>query len=170
MKCLFCGKEAKKTKKDYQYVESSLDNVVLSGINVYECCGEVMPEIKNVEKLHKLIALAIVKKSSLLSGKEFRFIRKQMLLKEKEIAAILGVSPVSVSRWEKENAKIGASNDRLIRMLYIQSVEENNNKVFCGIVNGLATIKQSAKQSKISIGQKELMRSTSAREELFACV
>lgn len=169
MKCLICDKEAIKVKKDYKYIESGLDNVVLSGINVYECCGEVMPEIKNVEKLHKLIALAIVKKSSLLSGKEFRFIRKQMMLKEKEIAAILGVSPVSVSRWEKSNAKIGASNDRLIRMLYIQSVEENNKMVFCDILGSLAKIKQSAKRSKISIGQKELKGSISGIEGHLVC-
>ena len=169
MKCSSCGKEAKKVKKDYQYIESGLDNVVLSGVNVYECCGEVMPEIKNIEKLHRLIALAIVKKSNLLSGKEFRFIRKQMLLKGKDIAAILGVTPVSVSRWEKENAQIGASNDRLIRMLYIQSVEESNKKVFCGIIDGLAAIKQSRKQSKIFIGQEDLKRPLSAIEGLFVC-
>jgi transcriptional regulator with XRE-family HTH domain len=92
-----------------------------------------------------------------------------MQLQGKDIASILGVSPVSVSRWEKENAKIGASNDRLIRMLYIQSVEESNKKVFCGILNGLAAIKQSAKPSKISIGQKELSKPISAIEGLFAC-
>lgn len=114
-----------------------------------------MPEIKNIEKLHRLIALAIVRKTSLLRGKEFRFIRKQMQLQGKDIASILGVSPVSVSRWEKENARIGASNDRLMRMLYIQSVEETNKKVFCGILNVLATIRQSAKPTKISIGQKD---------------
>lgn len=169
MKCSFCGKEAKKTKKNYQYVESGLDNVVLPGITVYECCGEAMPEIKKIEKLHRLIALAIVRKTSLLSGKEFRFIRKQMQLQGKDIASILGVSPVSVSRWEQENAKIGASNDRLMRMLYIQSVEEADKKVFCGILTGLATIKQSAKPTIISIGQKDLTKPISTIEGLFAC-
>lgn len=150
-------------------MESGLDNVVLSGITVYECCGEVMPEIKNIEKLHRLIALAIVRKTSLLRGKEFRFIRKQMQLQGKDIASILGVCPVSVSRWEKENARIGASNDRLMRMLYIQSVEETNKKVFCGILNVLATIRQSAKPTKISIGQKDLTKPISTIEGLFAC-
>jgi len=171
MKCPRCGKETVKTKTNYKYVESGLDNVVLSGINVYKCsCGEVMPEIRSVEKLHKLIALAIVKKDSLLSGKEFRFLRKQMMLKGKNIASILGVDPVTVSRWEQSNERIGVSNDRLIRMLYIQAIEEEHNKILCGLVEGFPMIKRSVKHSKISIAYNRLMRPTMELEKQFACV
>lgn len=171
MKCLMCGKEAVRAKANYKYVESGLDNVVLSGVNVYKCsCGEVMPEIKNAEKLHELIALAIIKKFSLLSGKEFRFLRKQMMLKGKNIASILGVDPVTVSRWEQSNAKIGVPNDRLIRMLYLQTIEEKHKKTLCGLVEGFPLIKRSVKHAKISIAYDKLMRPTMELEKQFACV
>ncbi len=152
MKCPICGRQTKKTKKDYMYVESGLDNVVLAGINVFECeCGESFPEIKNIRAVHKNIALAIVRKPGFLSGKEFRFVRKQMGLKEIEIAQLLGVTPVSVSRWERSNAPIGVSNDRLIRMLYVQQVEEETNQVLRGIVESIKSIKEHKKETVITI-------------------
>ena len=57
MKCPICGKQMKKQKGEYRYTESGLDNVVLTGVTMYKCaCGETMPELKNVEHIHRAIA------------------------------------------------------------------------------------------------------------------
>src|SRR4030067_2655170 len=130
MKCNVCGKEMKTIRKDYKYVESGLDNVILTGIQMHQCeCGEEMPLIKNIEKLNRLIANALVKKSVSLNGREFRFIRKQMGFKAKEIARLIGVNPVSVSRWETSSEKIGLSSDKLLRMLYMQKLQEQTDNI-----------------------------------------
>ncbi|MFO0754630.1 MAG: YgiT-type zinc finger protein, partial [Thermodesulfovibrionales bacterium] len=70
MKCPECGKTMKSVSGTYQYVESGLDNVILTGVPLHKCpCGEVMPEIRNVEGLHRVIADALVKKETPLSGR-----------------------------------------------------------------------------------------------------
>lgn len=157
MKCPICGQEMKKNRKDYKYEESGLNNIILTGIEVHECkCGEEIPEIKNIEKINRFIANALVIKNAPLNGKEFRFVRKQMDFKEKDIASLLGVSPVSVSRWENSNAKIGLSNDKLIRLLYTQTLEEQYNKVFKGTIESIQSIKRDGKQKLIKISGESL--------------
>ena len=149
MKCI-CGEPLKKQKKDYHYTESGLDNVILSGINVFECseCGEIFPEIIGINELHKQIGLALVKKRSQLKGKEIRFIRKLLGFNEKKFASIMGVDPVSVSRWENSKADVGMTSDKLIRMLFIQSLEEECNKVARDAVGLISSLRKKVELEK----------------------
>jgi YgiT-type zinc finger domain-containing protein len=79
MKCPSCGKEMRATKRDYRYEEAGLKNVVLRDTTVYECgCGEVLPELPQVNRLHQRIAEDLIGKQSPLTGEEFRFLRKAM--------------------------------------------------------------------------------------------
>ncbi len=154
MLCPACGNKLKKNIKDYRYIESGLDNIILKGINVYECpeCGESMAGIRNVEGLHKAIAMSLIKKSGLLNGREVRFLRKEMGLNAKRFAALLGVDPVSVSRWENQKTDIGITNDKLIRMLFIQRIEEECNKVAKDTLKLIGSIKKaSEKKQEIEI-------------------
>ena len=128
----------KKAKGDYPYLESGLDNVVLKGITVYTCsCGEEMPEIPNIEGLHKEIAFAVIHKKALLAGPEIRFLRKEMDLKAKDLAELLGASNVSVSRWERGEKPIGHANDRAFRLLYIRRIEEALRKIIPGVIDNI---------------------------------
>lgn len=152
MKCPVCGETMKTVKGTYKYVESGLDNIVLTGIPMHKCsCGEEMPVVRNIEGLHRVIASALVKKNSPLSGKELRFIRKEMRCSAKELASILGVNPVTVSRWENETEKVGVANDKLIRLLYIQIVQEKCHKVLEGTVSRIKAIKPGDGQKPIRI-------------------
>jgi putative zinc finger/helix-turn-helix YgiT family protein len=121
MKCPDCGNEMKSKIRDYEYVEAGLKNVVLKGIAVHECkeCGEVLPGIKNVKQIHEWIAEYLVKKESPLTGPEFRFLRKQMGMGAAEMAGFLGVTPVTISRWENDKETIGPQSDRLLRAFFI---------------------------------------------------
>jgi transcriptional regulator with XRE-family HTH domain len=95
--------------------------VFVHGVTVYHCrsCRRHFPELPDIEGLHAKIAEALVRKPALLGVAEFRFLRKQMRMRAKELAATLGVSPVTMSRWETEAERIGTANDRLIRLVYL---------------------------------------------------
>jgi putative zinc finger/helix-turn-helix YgiT family protein len=121
MKCPSCGKEMRSKVRDYEYVESGLEGVVIKNIRVHECkaCGEILPEIPNVKRVHKWIAEYLVKKNSPLTGAEFRFLRKQMGMSASELASFLGVTPVTISRWENAKETVGPQSDRLLRAFFI---------------------------------------------------
>jgi putative zinc finger/helix-turn-helix YgiT family protein len=141
MKCYQCGKEMKKAMKDYPYLEAGLDNVVLKDLPVYICeCGEEMPVIGGADTLHAEIADAIAAKSSPLTGKEARFLRKQIDMKAKELAEVMGVTKVTVSRWENDAANLGAASDRLLRLIYVKKREEETGRIRKGIIGALKSI------------------------------
>jgi len=77
MKCSTCQNQMKYAKtREYRYLESGLDNVILSGIDIFQCaCGEEVVSIPSIDELHTLIGLRLVKKDSLLNGKEICFLR-----------------------------------------------------------------------------------------------
>ncbi|MDH3975444.1 MAG: type II toxin-antitoxin system MqsA family antitoxin [Deltaproteobacteria bacterium] len=157
MRCPNCEKELSKTKRDYHYIESGLDKVILKGINVYTCsCGEEMPEIPNIEGLHKTIAMALIHKNTLLTGQGIKFLRKAMDLKAVELAQLMGVDKVTISRWENNKAEISNANDHLLRMIYIRKLEEESNQLLSEpILNILKNITPvTGKLSKINISSK----------------
>lgn len=127
VQCPECGTAMRSRKKQrYPYRESGLEDVIIE-ITVHHCpkCGEVLPEIQNVKALHALIADRLFQKPTSLTGAEVRFLRKEMGMKAKDFAALLGVSPVTVSRWETGAERVGDTNDRLIRCLYqLHRIEE----------------------------------------------
>lgn len=130
MLCANCGSKMKQTKENYRYTESGLDNVVLGSLTVYACaCGEKMPVISDIEGLHKTIAMAIVKSKTQLNGEQIRFLRKEMGVKAVELAKLLSVNKVSISRWESGSEPIGHANDKLIRLLFIRKMEEDCEKM-----------------------------------------
>lgn len=121
MKCLECGKVLRATRpKTYTYRESGLESVLLTGIRVYVCpgCEAQFPEIPNIVGLHQLIASHLTRKAAPLTGAEFRFLRKEIGLKAKDLARCLGVTDVSLSRWETGASPINPAADRLLRTLY----------------------------------------------------
>jgi len=140
MKCYTCGMEMKMETRDYPYLESGLDNVVLKDLPVYVCeCGEEMPVIKGAEKLHAEIADVITWKPSPLTGKEAKFLRKRIGMKGKELADVMGVTKVTVSRWENSAANLGAGSDRLLRLIYVKKREEDTGKIRRGMIKALKT-------------------------------
>jgi len=121
MKCLICNKgNLVCNKKKYHYLESGLDNVYLEGIEICFCplCGEEIVNIPSVTALHNLIGKILVRKKSLLNGKEIRFLRKNMGYSAKKFSSIIGVDNTTFSKWENANQGRSNSNDRFIRLIY----------------------------------------------------
>lgn len=125
--CAVCGGSIKTTTdKPYDYQESGL-NIRLVGIPLHTClsCGEEFFTIPNPEQLHKVIALDICKnKKSLLQPKEIVFLRKELNLKAKELARIMGADVSTISRWETGAQTIGESSDRLLRAIYLSCADD----------------------------------------------
>lgn len=135
MKCPNCGMELKTVKKDWRYWESGLNNVILKNLTVHVCkCGEEMPELPSVKRLHLAIGYALVKKPAPLAPEEFRFLRKSLRFSAKDFAERLGINAVTLSHWENGGQKISPPADRFMRTLWLlkhvkpttvaQSVEE----------------------------------------------
>ncbi len=155
MKCPTCNTKLKGKIDKYHYTECGLDNVYLI-TKVYKCkCGEIIADIPNIYDLHTFIARILIKKASSLTGKEIRFLRKELLLKANELATVLGVTKVTVSRWENDKEKIGLTTDRLIRLFYTQKFQEKC-KTIINMVDAMKEISRTAKAKKIIIPKEEI--------------
>jgi YgiT-type zinc finger domain-containing protein len=116
-KCRECGGVMEGRQGTYKYVESGLTSVVLKDILVFHCtkCNEVVPEIPAAGVLHRVIALQLLNKKTLLTGSELRFLRKLCGYSVNEFAEIMGSNKTVVSRWE--NQSLGKGTDRTVRLL-----------------------------------------------------
>ena len=119
IKCPKCGEEQDTFIGDYRYIESGLDNVIICGIEIFQCsCGEHSAFIPKIMELHKLIAKCLIEQTWPLGGKEIRFLRKNMAMRATELARFLGVDKATVSRWENDKDKHSDIVDRYMRLLY----------------------------------------------------
>jgi len=147
MICPDCNKKTKKVHDDYKYNESGLDNIVLQNIPMYVCsCGNRFPIIANIRQLHDLIAENIIKKSERLSGKEVRFLRKEMGIKAIDFAKLLNVSKVTISRWENENKPISIISDKLIRSIFVLKKEGAQAKLFSDFLKCIGSVSHEKKK------------------------
>jgi DNA-binding transcriptional regulator YiaG len=145
-KCRDCGKVMNASRENYHYTQCGLNSVNLKNILVFHCeCGAVVPEIPNVAGLHRRIVLDVLKKGSLLSGEEIRFLRKMSGFNCVELSRLMGVHPVTVSRWENNSSNIGPSNDRVLRLICFTGLMQSDLKHKAGeFVEEVASV---AKQS-----------------------
>jgi transcriptional regulator with XRE-family HTH domain len=113
-----CGGTMEGRKGKYQYIESGLKSVELKDIMVFHCtkCNAIVPEIPAAGLLHRIIALRLLCKKTLLTGSELRFLRKLCGYSINEFSEIMGSSKDVVSRWENHD-KAGKGTDRTVRLL-----------------------------------------------------
>jgi len=152
-KCWTCGKVLKVIKDNpYQYRESGLDYVYLIGVLQYKCtCGETFVEIPRINELHLLIGKNIICKKEYLTGNEVRFLRKELGMKSKDVAAALSIEPETYSRWENGKQSVAACHDKTLRMIYVMNASEKTGKVLSydsqSILNDIA-VRRAPKKSK----------------------
>ena len=120
MKCLQCGGNMDATEGTHRYDESGLKNVLLMNVPMYKCasCGETEVEIPGMDELHLLLGLFVLYKPTRLTGEEVRYLRKHMGRSQEELAADLGVTRVTVARWESGRT-LRVDQDKHLRRLYI---------------------------------------------------
>ena len=120
-RCPTCGsKEITIKKGHHHFLESGLDNVHLTNVDVFTCkeCSEEIISIPRSVELMRSIGEGILLKPTSLTGSEIRWLRKNLMLKINQFAQLLGVDRVTVSRWENAHEKPSRSADRLVRLTY----------------------------------------------------
>lgn len=104
----------------YKYTVCGLKNVFLA--NGYETHQTEYGEgvsIHNIEGLHRVIGLGIIKHCPSLSADEVRFLRKELDMTQRQLASMLGVGESTVRGWENNRTTITPSSDRLLRAIYL---------------------------------------------------
>lgn len=104
----------------YHYTDSGLDNVYLeNGYTIHQTPYGEGISIANTAKLHRLIGDWLVSLPKALTGAELRFLRLELELTQRDLAAMLNQQEQAVRRWEKyRNKEINGSADYLLRALY----------------------------------------------------
>ena len=130
-KCPKCRADAMNAEHGpFRYVAGGLPNVILRGVEVRRCasCGAETLSIPKIGQLHRAIAVALATKPSRLSPLEARFLRKYLGHSTVDLAAIMGVAPATITRWEsvKSAQPIGSTSERLLRLMAVRDrpVEE----------------------------------------------
>lgn len=111
----------------YQYLGAGLDNVRLrNGYRLERTeAGTEVVRIDDVAGLHRALALWVCDLSRPITNKEFKFLRKELDMSQRQVAALVGVEEQTVSLWERgENAAQPAA-ERLLRALMKEKISGN---------------------------------------------
>ena len=119
--CIECGAGMETRRENYRYTASGLPHVTLHQVEVSRCphCGETEVAIPHIEALHRALAKAIIQHPTRLAPEEIRYLRKYLGWAGVDFAAIMGVDPATVSRWERGATPMGPQADRLLRTLVV---------------------------------------------------
>lgn len=132
MKCPMCGLSVKATTiPDYHYKGSGLPHVHLDhSVYRYACAkGHSFVEITGMERLHDVIAYQLLKKRTLLTPEEFKFLRKWVGLTAEKLSALLGFkSRITISRYENGRKVINGASDHAMRLLVLRVKEQFINE------------------------------------------
>ncbi|HEV8445687.1 MAG TPA: type II TA system antitoxin MqsA family protein [Gemmatimonadaceae bacterium] len=122
-KCDECGGGPVTTDRQavIRYDIAGLHHVELHGVEVTRCeaCGYEEIGIPRLSQLHALLAAMFVKQPRMLAPSEIRFLRKHVGLSSITLAATMGVTRETVSRWETGANAMSAPTDRLLRMIVL---------------------------------------------------
>lgn len=113
-------------QEPYHYKGCGLDNVILLGGYVKEeFDGEDHYGVEDVFGLHRVIGHVIATKAGALSPQEVKFLRNEMNLTQDELGRLLGLSSQAIARYEKGITGVGGPAERLLRMFYLDHLDEN---------------------------------------------
>jgi DNA-binding transcriptional regulator YiaG len=117
-KCSNCGADARVVRGNYYFGESGIP-VTLKGIKIIRCesCGNQDPIIPRLNKLMRVIALAVIHKPYRLKGEDVRFLRKHLEMTGEQFSRLIHVDKTTLSKWENNDDRIGEQSDRLIRVI-----------------------------------------------------
>jgi len=126
LKCYECHRSMVGRRENYPYTEAGLKSVTLTNVLVFHCkCGAIVAELPAMGQLHSLIAFNLLRKKTILSGEEARYLRKWVGYSATELAETTGYSKSIISRWENERKPITKESDRLLRLVIFSKMLEN---------------------------------------------
>lgn len=130
-RCVECGLPLRLDHQTTPYPESGLDNVQLMNVPVWGCRnGHEEFQIPAVEQLHALLTTMVLRKPAPLTGKEIRFLRKELGFSAKEFASRIAITPVHLSRMETGQRPIQPWMDLLIRLYVAGAISAKKHEPF----------------------------------------
>ena len=121
--CVVCGKGKLQTTREMRRYGRGVD-VTLVNVPVRRCpeCGEEFLVIPAIEELHRLIAHNVARLSVRLEPGQIRFLRTWLGYSSADFAGLMGVTPETVSRWEKKQdcQPMALPAERFLRLLALQ--------------------------------------------------
>jgi putative zinc finger/helix-turn-helix YgiT family protein len=121
--CPVCGKGILDTRRETRRYGRGVD-VTLVNVPVRHCpaCGEEFVMVPAIEELHRLIAHDLARSRSRLRPGGIRFLRTYLGYSSTDFAAVMGVTPETVSRWESKRSPqpMSATAERLLRLMALQ--------------------------------------------------
>lgn len=138
------------SKNLYHYKSCGLDNIYLvNGFSVEQdpIYGEFWT-FEDIEGLHALIGHNLVNHEHELNGKEFRFLRKEMEISQKELARLIKCDEQTIGRWERGESDIPGAADRLVRLMYQEYYSQNPHII--GLLERIAELVQEEEQMVLS--------------------
>lgn len=107
----------------YQYVECGLSNVWLAnGFKRHSTPYGEGISIHDVKGLHRCIAETLCEKSAKLTGKEFKFLRRELEFTQRLTGDIFGVDDRTIRKHENSD-EVQEPYNTFIRHLYLESVD-----------------------------------------------
>jgi DNA-binding transcriptional regulator YiaG len=114
----------------YHYTECGLENIYLkNGFTFIDTPRGKAISIKDVDGLHKAIGMYLVNQKKDLTSQEISFLRNELLMSQKTLSIILGVSEQAIHRWEKGKTAIPKPSELLLRLLYKEHIDNQNGKI-----------------------------------------
>jgi DNA-binding transcriptional regulator YiaG len=119
----------------YHYTDGGLQNVWLeNGFALHSTKHGEAISFDDLDGLNTAICLALCKKTSKLTGAEYRYLRQAMLMSQASLGDLLGVSNQAVAIWEK-SGRIPKLADTAIRLIY--TAQANGDEKVKNIVTAL---------------------------------
>lgn len=118
-----CGGTMEGRKGEYKYTECGLNSVTLKDVLVFHCtkCNAIVPDIPAPGVLHRVIAMRLLHKETLLTGSELRFLRQLCGYSVTEFSEIIGSNKSIIYRWETQSTH-GKDTDRIVRLLVVHKL------------------------------------------------
>ena len=121
LNCFGCGHGMTSRRENVKYDASGLPGVTLVDVEVNRCghCGQYEVAIPRIEELHRVMAIALVRKAARLTPAEIRFLRTTLGWSSRELADHMGAAAETVSRWEHGKTPMRPQADRLLRLMVL---------------------------------------------------
>jgi len=134
MNCFECANKTEiKKYKAYQYNRVGLDNLVLLDAEVMFCpnCKEENLMLKQIDKIHSGIGIAIALQPARLTGSDIKFLRRSSDINVADWSSRIGTAESTYSKWENNHRTITEQADRLARVNFLEGL----------IVKGISPLK-----------------------------
>ena len=111
----------------YHYTDCGLDNVwLVNGYQAHDTPYGKGLSIDDIKGLHTCISNELVGSAAGLTGAEFRFLRLELDMSQRQVGLLLDKSEQSVANWEKKrNSAVPKAADVILRAIYREKTGNN---------------------------------------------